>query len=119
LQNYQGGGITTILVPIPMVNGEQEFSDEELQSQSFGRWRSVSVSTQDGKMLALQTEDKNLSDIDAKFFKPEEPGHLGRPIQSVILSPVLNKPSMGGSDGMCTTDIITEYTTMVFSRTFR
>jgi len=37
LAKAQGGLITTIIVPIPMVNERLVFSDEELQNQMFGR----------------------------------------------------------------------------------
>lgn len=69
LNNYSGGLVTDIIVPIPMMKGEQIFTDDEMQNQSFGNWRSTLVVTKQGKMLAFQTKDKNLTNIDARFRK--------------------------------------------------
>ncbi len=69
LSNYSGGLGTDIIVPIPMRKGEQIFNDEEMQNKSFGNWTSMLVVTNEGKMLAFQTRDKNLTNIDARFRK--------------------------------------------------
>jgi len=61
------GFITDIIVPVPILNGEDVFSDEDLQGITFGHWRSVLVESEDGKMLALQSIGTNLSDISATF----------------------------------------------------
>jgi hypothetical protein len=69
LSNYNGSLVTDIIVPIPMKNGKQIFTDEEMQYQSFGIWTSILVVTKQGKMLAFQTGNTNLTDIDAIFKK--------------------------------------------------
>ena len=61
------GFITDIIVPVPRLNGEDVFSDEDLQGITFGHWKSVLVESEDGKMLALQSIGENLSDISATF----------------------------------------------------
>jgi len=61
------GFITDIIVPVPKLNGEDVFSDEDLHGITFGHWKSVLVKSEDGKMLALQSIGVNLSDISATF----------------------------------------------------
>ncbi len=69
LSNYNGSLVTDIIVPIPMRNGTQIFTDQEMQYQSFGDWTSMLVMTKQGKMLAFQTRNENLTDINARFRK--------------------------------------------------
>lgn len=68
LSYYSADGfITDIIVPIPYLNGEKVFSDDDLQGIVFERWKSVLVESEDGRMLALQSVGTNLSDISATF----------------------------------------------------
>jgi len=69
LDRYTGGLASDIIVPIPMINGEQAFSDEELQYRQFGQWKSMLVVTPQGKMIAFQSLDRNLTNIHAQWFR--------------------------------------------------
>lgn len=69
LADYSGSLVTDIIVPLPMENGKQIFTDEELNNKSFGNWTSMLVVSKEGKMIAFQTMDRNLTDIDASFTK--------------------------------------------------
>jgi hypothetical protein len=73
LDQYRGGLITTILVPLPYWQDKPAFSDEELMNMSFDSWRTQIVMTDDGKMLAFQTLEENPTNIDADFLKYYEP----------------------------------------------
>ena len=95
LNNYTSFGVTDIIVPMPMKNGEQIFSDEELQYQSFGDWKSLMVVTKEGKMLALQTTKNNLSDINAKFEKYVNYSiDVKNPNKNALLYPVSNESTV-------------------------
>jgi hypothetical protein len=69
LENYSGNMATDILVPMPVKDGIQILSDEDLQYKHFGNWTSMIVVTKYGKMIAFQSTDKNLTNIDANFIK--------------------------------------------------
>ncbi|MDI6720664.1 MAG: hypothetical protein QMD46_13755 [Methanomicrobiales archaeon] len=114
LAKYQGGLTTTIIVPLPMVNEHPLFSDEDLQNQTFGRWTSTLVMTDDGKMLAFQTRGPILTDIRAEFSRVEDIRVIQREIQSVRFSPVVDAAPAGESKEMCGSGIIAEQSTMVF-----
>lgn len=112
----QSSNITTIMIPIPMRGGNQIFEDEELQNKSFGDWISTPVVTAEGKMLAFQTRNKNLTDIEARFKK-----EIGYSIDIVdlmydaLLYPSSDKAIAGSypvrihSDGM-----VQNYTTYIY-----
>ncbi|MCK9581144.1 MAG: hypothetical protein M0Q92_11975 [Methanoregula sp.] len=88
LDQYQGGLITDIIVPLPEKNGKSIIPEEYFQYRRFGNWTSLLVITPQGKMLAFQSRDKNLTDIDAHFVVPLErpaifqgnPGNLLQPV---------------------------------------
>jgi len=96
LDHYQNIGITDIIVPLPVKDGEQIFTDEELQYRSFGDWTSLLVMTKEGKMLAFQSTNATLTDIRASFRKevdvdmlsqiknPVKYGALLHPISDVV-----------------------------------
>lgn len=89
LSSYKGGLVNDIIVPIPMIEGEQVFSDVRFQNRSFGNWTPLLVMTENGKMLAFQTIGENLTDIEAVF-------HTGLP-QSITkeeLSEAFRSPLM-------------------------
>lgn len=69
LEGVSAGPITDVIVPMPILNGEQGFPDRELQYQQFGNWTSQIVVTGDTKMLAFQTTDRTLTDINATFMR--------------------------------------------------
>ena len=59
LENYTGGPVTDILVPLPLREGEMIFSEEDLEGQ---RWRLEDFLCRDteGRMLAFQTMVRDL-----------------------------------------------------------
>jgi hypothetical protein len=69
LEGYQGLIGDEIIVPLPVHNEIEVFSDNDLQDKKFGNWTSVLVVTKDGKMLGFQTNSRYLSDIHARFYK--------------------------------------------------
>jgi hypothetical protein len=89
LSGYEPGLITDIIVPLPMRDGQQVFNDEDLQYKSFGQWKSVLVMTPYGKMLAFESVGRNLTDIQAEFFRGYPPEMRIENITSESLSPVL------------------------------
>lgn len=95
LDNYTSFGATDIIVPIPMKNGEQIFSDEELQYKSFGDWKSVLVVAKEGKMLAFQTIKTNLTNINARFEKYVNYSiNIENPLKEALLYPASNETSV-------------------------
>jgi hypothetical protein len=69
LDRFQAGPVTTIILPLPVRNGQQVFPDEQLQNQTFGAWTSGIVRTPQGKMLGFQSSSRNLSDLHAEFAR--------------------------------------------------
>lgn len=95
LHNYTSFGVTDIIVPIPMKNSEQVFSDEELQYKSFGDWKSVLVVAKEGKMLAFQTTKTNLTNINASFKKYVNYSiDAENPLKNALLYPVSNETAV-------------------------
>ncbi len=90
--SVQALNVTTVIVPIPMKNREQIFTDEEMQNRSFGVWTSRLVGTEQGKMLAFQTKNKNLTDINARFRKNFDYNIIKYLIKNVLSYPVLLYP---------------------------
>ena len=69
LADYNSSLVTDVIIPMPMENGKQIFTDEELNNKSFGNWTSMLVVSKEGKMIAFQTMERNLTDIEASFSK--------------------------------------------------
>ena len=111
---YDGGLVTDIIVPIPMLNGKQVFSDEELQYKQFGNWTSLLVVTPQGKMLAFQTLDQDLSDIDAFFFKELDGRNAVTDISQDFLSPRVDARSGNTSCWVYNTSDVYGYSTQVY-----
>lgn len=91
LDRYNGGLASDILVPMPMINGEQVFSDDELQYRQFGQWKSMLVVTPLGKMIAFQTLDQNLTNIRAQWFRQTKGEKHTIDISSPLLFPKINQ----------------------------
>jgi hypothetical protein len=72
LDDYRGLIGDVIIVPLPVHNGKEVFSDKDLQYKKFGNWTSVLVMTKDGKMLGFQTNTSDLSDLQARFYKSSD-----------------------------------------------
>jgi len=89
LDDYQGLIGDVIIVPLPVHNEIEVFSDNDLQYKKFGNWTSVLVVTKDGKMLGFQTNSSNLSDIHARFYKSSNNAGIYTP-DDKILMPAIN-----------------------------
>lgn len=89
LEYYRGGLITTVLVPLPTADGTLLIPESSLVDRTFGEWNTTIVETEDGRMLAFQSRQDNLTDIDARFDRWESQGeeHSG----AERLSPVLEE----------------------------
>jgi hypothetical protein len=114
LENYEPSLITDIIVPLPQRDGVPVFSDDELQYKTFGSWRSMIVVTQYGKMLAFQSVGRNLTDLDAEFYKKYPEGIVIRNITQESLSPVLPLISSTYSLPVDSPYITQEYSTIVY-----
>jgi len=91
LDRYNGGLATDIIVPIPMINGEQAFSDDELQYRQFGQWKSMLVVTSQGKMIAFQSLERNLTNIHAQWFRESREKKMNINSSMDLLSPRINQ----------------------------
>lgn len=89
MEQFRLGLVTDIIVPIPVRDGQQVFSDDELQYQSFGNWKSMLVITPFGKMIAFQSIGRNLTDLHAEFSHKYPDGDRIKNITADSLSPVL------------------------------
>jgi len=72
LEGRTGGLVTTILVPLPVQDGEVIIPESELENRTFDGWTTTIVGTKDGNMLAFQNRNNTLTDIWAHFEHPEE-----------------------------------------------
>jgi len=90
LDRYNGGLATDIIVPLPMINGEQAFSDDDLQYRQFGQWKSMLVVTPQGKMIAFQSLDRNLTNIHAQWFRESRKNKMNIDSSKDLLSPRIN-----------------------------
>jgi hypothetical protein len=100
LEEYNGGQATDIIVPVPMVNGNQAFGDDELQYRQFGQWKSMLVVTPQGKMIAFQSLDQNLTNIHAQWFRETRGKKITIEPSSYLLSPKINKTATIISPGL-------------------
>lgn len=95
LSCYKGGLVNDIIVPIPLMGGEQVFSDAALQNKNFGNWTSLLVILDNGtKMLAFQSLGENMTDIEAVFSTA-----LPESITTGELSAAFRSPLMVGDGG--------------------
>jgi hypothetical protein len=102
LEGRTGGLITTILVPLPVEDGEVIMPASEFENRTFDGWTTTIVETEDGKMLAFQNRNNTLTDIWAHFTRYEETIEGTRRLPKEHLSPVIER----------TTD--DHYTTVIF-----
>lgn len=115
LNNYSGNLVTDIIVPIPMRNGEQIFTDEEMQNKSFGNWTSMLVVTEEGKMLAFQTNDRNLTNINVRFRKDLNYSiDIKDIMQDALLYPVTSDAAANYTKWIYDDKNIQNYTTYVY-----
>lgn len=93
LEYYRGGLITTVLVPLPTSDGTLLIPESSLVNQTFGEWNTTIVETKNGRMLAFQSRQDNLTDIDARFdhWESQDEHHSG----AARLSPVLGETASG------------------------
>ncbi|QYZ77960.1 hypothetical protein E2N92_00220 [Methanofollis formosanus] len=89
LEGRTGGLITTILVPIPMQDGEMVIPSSRLVDQTFDNWTTTMVKTKDGRMLAFQNRHNNLTDIQGDFYIANDDINSTKRIPEEYLSPVL------------------------------
>jgi hypothetical protein len=88
LDQYRGGLTTDIIVPLPAIDGVPVIPEEMIQYRKFGNWTSLLVVTPNGKMIAFQTGDRNLTDINAHFLVPLEGPALFSPAPHDLLQPM-------------------------------
>ncbi len=86
LSGYQGGSVTEIVVPVPAIRGSPIFSDEELQRIGFsGNWTSLPVTTQDGVMLALRSQGRDLANTSGVISHDFSEDPSGEVLQEVYV----------------------------------
>ncbi|MBP2145517.1 hypothetical protein J2129_000971 [Methanofollis sp. W23] len=95
LEGGSGEGSTTLLVPVPMKDGEIVIPPSRLVNQTFENWTTALVETEDGTMLAFQHQHTNLTDIQGDFYVPEENITDTKRLPEEYLSPVLETISDG------------------------
>ncbi|MDD4254198.1 MAG: hypothetical protein PHP59_02350 [Methanofollis sp.] len=95
LAGRTGTGATTVLVPLPVTDGELLYPASSLENQTFGAWTTAIAGTDRGEMLAFTTGEEDLTDIDAGFYRFET-GINGthRPLRE-HLSPVVGEVDSG------------------------
>lgn len=114
LSNFQPSLITDIIVPLPVRDGQQVFSDEEIQYKSFGDWRSVLVMTPYGKMLAFESIGRNLTDIHAEFFRSYPEGTRIENITRESFLPVLPLVTSDYTQWVYGKDLARDYSTIIY-----
>jgi len=57
----------TLYLPLPLVNGESLYPDEQYQNKQFSGWESSVVETPYGKMLAFHTTSLPVQNLHAEF----------------------------------------------------
>ena len=114
LDNYQSGLITDIIVPIPHREGQPVFSDDELQYQVFGDWKSVIVVTPVGKMLAFQYVGGNLTNIHAVFYKKYPDGITVKNITTESFAPALPLVHSPYTQRISGSDPTSEFSTIIY-----
>ncbi|WP_342678034.1 hypothetical protein [Methanofollis sp. UBA420] len=95
LAGHTGTGATTVLVPLPVTDEELLYPASSLENQTFGAWTTAIAGTDRGDMLAFTTNEENLTDIDAGFYRFEtEINGTHRPLRE-HLSPVVGAVDSG------------------------
>jgi hypothetical protein len=89
LEGVSGEGVTTLLVPLPMKDGEMVIPPSRLVNQTFENWTTALLKTEDGTMLAFQDQHSNLTDIQGDFYVSEENITGTKRLPEEYLSPVL------------------------------
>jgi hypothetical protein len=91
LEGRTGGLITTILVPLPVEDGEVIMPASGFENRTFDGWTTTIVEIEDGKMLAFQNRNNTLTDIWAHFERYEETIEGTRRLPKEHLSPVIER----------------------------
>ncbi|MFA5267575.1 MAG: hypothetical protein WC379_06350 [Methanoregula sp.] len=91
LDRYEGGLTTDIIVPLPVKDGIPVIPEKAIQYRRFGNWTSLLVVTPQGKMIAFQTGDRDLTDINAHFFVPLEGPALFSRASPEMLQPAIDQ----------------------------
>lgn len=113
LENYTGGPVTDILLPLPLREGEMIFSEEDLEGQRVGAWKTLFAETPKGRMLAFETMERDLSDISATFGSPAEKYFLIDDITRESFSPVVAEAPAGYTRWAFGTGDVQNVTTLV------
>ena len=113
LADHRGLIGDVIIVPLPVRNGKEVFSDKDLQYQKFGNWTSVLVMTKDGKMLGFQTNTGDLSDLQARFYKSSSEADFNT-LDDTTLLPVINDSAALYTSRVSNSGNVKNYTTKVY-----
>ncbi|WP_292370642.1 hypothetical protein [Methanoregula sp. UBA64] len=113
LDDHRGLIGDVIIVPLPVRNGKEVFSDKDLQYQKFGNWTSVLVMTKDGKMLGFQTNTGDLSDLQARFYKSSGEADFST-LEDTTLLPVINDSVALYTSRVSNSGNVKNYTTKVY-----
>jgi len=113
LDNYTGGPVTDILVPLPLREGKMIFSEEDLEGQRVGAWKTLFAETPKGRMLVFQTMERDLSDISVTFGSPVEKYFLIDDITRESFSPVVTEAPAGYTRWAFGTGDVQNFTTLV------
>lgn len=113
LENYTGGSVTDILVPLPLREGEMVFSEEDLEGQRVGAWKTLLAETPKGRMLAFQTMERDLSDFSVTFGSPAEKYFLIDDITRESFSPVVAEAPAGYTRWAFGTGDVQNVTTLI------
>jgi hypothetical protein len=114
LEQFQPGLVTDIIVPLPVRDGRQVFTDEELQYKTFGNWKTVLVITPYGKMLAFQSIGRNLTDLHAEFSQKYPEGDRIKNITADSLSPVLSYTPSPYTQWVYGSGAVRNYSTIIY-----
>lgn len=106
LSDYRGGLVNEIVVPIPVIGGEQVFSDAKFQKEVSGNLTSVMVVSKYGKMLAFRSFGENLSNISAVFSRDLDRYPSEEEVEAGLLSPALSQQPDSNADKGASTYLI-------------
>ncbi|MDO9323855.1 MAG: hypothetical protein Q7T80_02750 [Methanoregula sp.] len=114
LEQFQPVQDTEIIVPLPVRDGQQVFTDEELQSLSFGSWKPGPVLTSQGKMLSFKSTGKNLTNIHAEFSKKYPDGERIMNITTDSFSPVMPYTASPYTQWVYGSGAVSNYSTILY-----